>query len=585
MKVFCLITVTLIIGFTSNSLIAQQKYDNNWVIGGFPSSKTDPNPDYKIMGLNFDNYDLKINTLLSDSIGIFGVYFGNAASLSTSEGKLLMSTNGKRLLDEDFKIIPNGDSLNYGALWDWDPYTHNSPEGTRIIPMPGDEESTALVVHSRVEWSTKIKQYVGYALNTTKVKIENGKALEVLYKNVPIDTGNLDFFEMCKHANGRDWWVLFPQRFTNTMKRVLIGPNGPGEIMTQSLPNEYFDGSGQHRISPDGSYYVTTSTTYDNIKRYDFDRCTGEIHNQKIYQIDTLRGTWSAFSQNSRYLYVLNFKSILQFEMYSQEFKPDTVATVEPFEENGDQLYFGAMQLAADGKIYVASRGSVHYMSVINDPDKAGKACGVSQFSIKLPAYNYECVNKFPYYRLGPLEGSECDTLGLKNIPLAKFRYVKDTTTKGLVNFIDLSDYNPTDWLWDFGDGGTDTEQRPVHIYQKPGIYNVCLTAYNKNGSSTYCKTLECTSTATEAVARLLDIKVYPNPAAEFFILESKEPYYYEAQLRLLSINGEVLQTSKIDISSGFVTIEIGNMNKGMYFIEVKGREGILYRGKLVLVE
>ncbi|MBL7832037.1 MAG: PKD domain-containing protein [Saprospiraceae bacterium] len=154
-----------------------------------------------------------------------------------------------------------------------------------------------------------------------------------------------------------------------------------------------------------------------------------------------------------------------------------------------------------------------------------------------------------------------------------------------MVSFIDLSDYKPTDWLWDFGDGTTDTEQRPVHTYQKPGIYNVCLIAYNKHGSSTYCKALECTSTAKEAIAKLLDIKVYPNPAAEFFILESKEPYYYETQLRLLSINGEELQTSKIDLSSGFVTIEIGNIDKGMYFVEVKGREGILYRGKLVLVE
>ena len=173
MKVFCLITVILIFGFTINNLVAQQKYDNNWCLGvNFTND-----PQFSLFRLNFDDYELKI--IKEDTTKHGGVYFGNAASLSTGEGKLLMSTNGKRLLDEDFNIIPNGDSLNYGALWDWDPYTHNSPEGTRIIPMPGDEESTALVVHSRVEWSTKIKQYVGYALNTTKVKIENGKATEV----------------------------------------------------------------------------------------------------------------------------------------------------------------------------------------------------------------------------------------------------------------------------------------------------------------------------------------------------------------------------------------------------------------------
>ena len=124
-----------------------------------------------------------------------------------------------------------------------------------------------------------------------------------------------------------------------------------------------------------------------------------------------------------------------------------------------------------------------------------------------------------------------------------------------------------------------------MHTYQKRGIYNVCLTASNKNGSSTYCKTQECTTTATEAIAGLLDLKIYPNPASKFFILESKEPYYSEAQIRISTINGEVLQKSKINLSSGFISIDFGSLVRGMYFIEVKGREGILYRGKLVLVE
>lgn len=31
-------------------------------------------------------------------------------------------------------------------------------------------------------------------------------------------------------------------------------------------------------------------------------------------------------------------------------------------------------------------------------------------------------------------------------------------------------------WDWDFGDGGTSTEQNPTHIYQVPGLYDVSLT-------------------------------------------------------------------------------------------------------------
>ena len=36
-----------------------------------------------------------------------------------------------------------------------------------------------------------------------------------------------------------------------------------------------------------------------------------------------------------------------------------------------------------------------------------------------------------------------------------------------------------TSWLWDFGDGGTSTQQNPLHVYQNPGNYNVTLTISN----------------------------------------------------------------------------------------------------------
>jgi gliding motility-associated-like protein len=48
------------------------------------------------------------------------------------------------------------------------------------------------------------------------------------------------------------------------------------------------------------------------------------------------------------------------------------------------------------------------------------------------------------------------------------------------VNFTDEStiDGNDTveEWLWDFGDGNTSTEQNPTHTYESVGIYNVSLT-------------------------------------------------------------------------------------------------------------
>ena len=54
------------------------------------------------------------------------------------------------------------------------------------------------------------------------------------------------------------------------------------------------------------------------------------------------------------------------------------------------------------------------------------------------------------------------------------------------VQFTDTSTGNPTDWFWSFGDGGTSTEQSPVHTYTTPGNYTVALSI--DGGSSNITK-------------------------------------------------------------------------------------------------
>jgi len=46
----------------------------------------------------------------------------------------------------------------------------------------------------------------------------------------------------------------------------------------------------------------------------------------------------------------------------------------------------------------------------------------------------------------------------------------------------------PTAWLWAFGDGGTSTDQDPVHTYTTPGTYTVSLTAFVGDQSETVTK-------------------------------------------------------------------------------------------------
>lgn len=56
------------------------------------------------------------------------------------------------------------------------------------------------------------------------------------------------------------------------------------------------------------------------------------------------------------------------------------------------------------------------------------------------------------------------------------------------VNFTDLSVDSVNTWQWEFGDGGTSSEQHPTHEYLIPGYYPVTLTVSGPGGSDSITK-------------------------------------------------------------------------------------------------
>jgi len=71
------------------------------------------------------------------------------------------------------------------------------------------------------------------------------------------------------------------------------------------------------------------------------------------------------------------------------------------------------------------------------------------------------------------------------------------------VVFTDLSTGSVTGWSWDFGDGGSSTQQNPAHTYASAGTYTVSLTTSGPGGSDT--RTVVDYVTVTD-----------PAPAADF---------------------------------------------------------------------
>lgn len=63
------------------------------------------------------------------------------------------------------------------------------------------------------------------------------------------------------------------------------------------------------------------------------------------------------------------------------------------------------------------------------------------------------------------------------------------------VQFVDTTQGGPASWAWDFGDGGSDTVQNPIHTFINPaGVYTITLTATGPGGSSTTNHTITITN-------------------------------------------------------------------------------------------
>ncbi len=56
------------------------------------------------------------------------------------------------------------------------------------------------------------------------------------------------------------------------------------------------------------------------------------------------------------------------------------------------------------------------------------------------------------------------------------------------VQFSSTSGGAPGSWYWEFGDGGNSSEEHPLHVYEKAGVFNVSLTVTRGVNTDTLCR-------------------------------------------------------------------------------------------------
>ena len=223
---------------------------------------------------------------------------------------------------------------------------------------------------------------------------------------------------VCKHGNGRDWWVVVLKDSTNIAYTLLLTRTGIGSVTQQTINVPLHHNDGQSVFSPDGKRYAYHERTFTNlafpvthgIRIFDFDRCTGLFSNEQI--VDLVEWNYSGnglcFSPNSKYLYFTTFNDVYQINTDTTNLQASLtkVATYDGFYSPYPSLNtdFWQMYLAANGKIYICSGSSVIDMHYIDSPDSGGLSCNVVQHGLHLPTYSGRGHVLHPNYYLG------CDT-------------------------------------------------------------------------------------------------------------------------------------------------------------------------------
>lgn len=155
-----------------------------------------------------------------------------------------------------------------------------------------------------------------------------------------------------------------------------------------------------------------------------------------------------------------------------------------------------------------------------------------------------------------------------------------------------------TKYTWSFGDGTTSGTRRPVHRYNKFGLYELCLTIEDKVAG---CESTYCDSIGVDSLGKLLksdgftiniiedkdlavgqplsninEFSVFPNPSSGIINVNVDLAGSEELLIEVLDVTGRKIIEQKELFPNGenLLKVDLGDVNNGLYMIRLHaGRE------------
>lgn len=449
------------------NIILAQNQQNKWYFGNFAALDFMQNPPAPLL-----------NSAMSANQG--------CASVADQNGNLLFYTRGDIVYNSAHAIMANGSGL-FGDF--------QSRQPCLILQKPG----SANLYFIFTIWVNGLPG--GFKYSVVDMSLAAGQG-SVITKNAPIYSG----VNVCagsitgaRHCNGTDYWLVIHERLTNNFRAyqfTSMGINTTAVISSIGPPTSSSN-AALMKVSSDASKLailmyapIGLNPSQPILNVLDFDNTTGLLSNSML---SLLNGQIAGleFSIDGSKLYNSSISSQINgSQLYQWDLCAGSPIAIAASCDS-ISLFAGNLQLAANGKIYLAIPNSSS-LAVINNPNLPlissnfvanGQTLGGNFSAQSLPNFikDHKTGVLPPFtHSLNSLQGCHAVTF-TANLPIT--------------NCVS-SNYSVTSVLWDFGDPLTGTLNvsssiNPIHVYSTSGTFTASLIFNYKCGSDTIWKIIQ----------------------------------------------------------------------------------------------
>ena len=337
-------------------------------------------------GLDF-NMTTGVPTVFNGSNGI--TYEGNSC-ISDTLGNLLFYCTGDTVWNRNHVMMLNGAGMKSDKI---------TILNSCIIPRPGNPNQYYLFVNECVNNNCSGGKLYSSLIDMT---LDGGNgALVLSEKNKVIMMQAYNNMAFTKHANNIDYWLSYSEALA-PYNFCMIKITSSGADTTNRVISGY-QGIVFNRFSPDSKIFAS------EYKVYQFNNSTGNLSNEIALPSDSV-GTFlpfsMEFSSNSKILYYgliytgafyPNLFQQFDLSTYTQTAIASSIYNFYDSYPNTSYRGLGHLQLAANGKIYVARTGGfIDTLHVIHNPNASGAACNFEYNAIGLN--NKACNFSLPIF-------------------------------------------------------------------------------------------------------------------------------------------------------------------------------------------